>query len=112
MFSSSISSQLRARGHDVVAVTERPELRSLSDEDVFAAAQRERRVVVTENIPDFSRIASIADQAGQLHFGIFFVRHRQDPRGRKRTLGRLVKEMDELLSDHPGDDRSSRRYWL
>jgi hypothetical protein len=52
----SIADGLRARGHDTVAVVERPELRSLSDPDVFAHAQGEQRTVVTENVADYVRI--------------------------------------------------------
>ena len=56
------SPRARARGHDVVAVTARPEMRALPDDSVFATAQQERRSVVTENIGDFSAIVDAADQ--------------------------------------------------
>src|SRR6476646_9414191 len=52
MYPASLAEQLRLRGHDVSAVTERPELRSLPDADVFAVAQQEGRAVMTENIAD------------------------------------------------------------
>lgn len=57
MYPAAIAEQLRCRGHDVDAVPERADLRSLQDTDVFAAAHEERRAVVSENIGDFSGIA-------------------------------------------------------
>jgi predicted nuclease of predicted toxin-antitoxin system len=53
MCPAAVADQLRGRGHEVSAITERPELRSLPDADLFAVAQQERRAVVTENIADF-----------------------------------------------------------
>jgi predicted nuclease of predicted toxin-antitoxin system len=58
MYSHVIAEQLRARGHDADAVVEHAELRGLADTDIFALAQTEQRTVVTENIPDFSDIAT------------------------------------------------------
>jgi predicted nuclease of predicted toxin-antitoxin system len=112
MYPTAIAEQLRKRGHDVSAVTERPELRSLPDGDVFAIAQRERRVVASENIGDFSSIAQVADQAGQPHFGLVLIDPSKCKRGQQRTIGRLVTEIDRLLKDHPRDDPTSARYWL
>jgi hypothetical protein len=34
------------------------------------------------------------------------------PRGNRRTIGRLVTQLDRLLSDHPGEDATSLRLWL
>ena len=65
MYPPSIAEQLRDRGQDVQAVTERPELRALADIDIFALAQQQQRAVVTENLADFSIIASGYDQRGQ-----------------------------------------------
>ena len=48
-FSRHIAEQLRTRGHDAVAVGERADLAGLADDELFAAAQQERRAIVTEN---------------------------------------------------------------
>jgi hypothetical protein len=112
MYPAAAAEQLRARGHDVQAVTERRELRSLADDDVFTAAQHERRVVVTENVGDFSRIADRADLRGTAHFGLVLIDPARYPRGRARTLGRLVTRLGELLDEHPGDPATSLRHWL
>jgi predicted nuclease of predicted toxin-antitoxin system len=65
MYATRIADRLRARGHDTVAVVERVDLRNLSDADVFAAAQRERLTVVTDNVSDFVPIANDNDARGQ-----------------------------------------------
>jgi hypothetical protein len=36
MFSPAIAAELRDRGHDVIAVADRPDLRAKSDEEIFA----------------------------------------------------------------------------
>src|ERR1039458_2621085 len=73
MYPPTIAEQLRLRGHDVVAVTESSELRSLPDAAVFAAAQREHRAVATENVADFIPLANEPDQRGESHFGLVLV---------------------------------------
>lgn len=99
-------------GHEVNAVTERPELRSLSDDAIFALAQAERRAVVTENIVDFVPLADAAEQRGQVHHGLVLVDPAKFPRGNSRTSGRLVRELDQLLRSLPGDRAASLRHWL
>jgi NADPH-dependent 2,4-dienoyl-CoA reductase/sulfur reductase-like enzyme len=42
MYPPVIAEQLRRRGHDVVAITEQPELRSAEDAAVFVIAQQRR----------------------------------------------------------------------
>ncbi|MDQ4040625.1 MAG: DUF5615 family PIN-like protein [Actinomycetota bacterium] len=112
MYPPAIAQELRARGHDVVAVTARAELRALPDEAVFAAAQEEGRAVVTENIGDFSSIADAADGRGRAHNGLILVDPAKYPRGNPRTIGRLVTELDRLLNDHPRGEPTNLRHWL
>lgn len=112
MYPTSIADQLRNRGNDVSAVTERPELRSLRDNEVFAVAQQEGRSVVTENSADFSSIADDTDQRGQAHSGLVLIDPGKYPRGNQRTIGRLVTELHRLLMDGQGDEVASVRRWL
>jgi hypothetical protein len=112
MYTPAIAEQLRDRGYDVEAITERPGLRALADTDIFALAQQEQRAVVTENIDDFSIIADGYDQRGHAHFGLVLVPHSSYPRNRPRTIGRIVTELDRLLSEHPDATAMSSRYWL
>lgn len=112
MYPPAIAEQLRARGHDVDAVTARAELRSLPDDAIFATAQQEHRAVVTENIGDFCPIADAADLRGLPHHGLILVDPAQYARGNPRTIGRMVTELDRLLNGHRGDEPTSLRWWL
>ena len=111
MYPAAIAEQLRRRGLDVSAISERPELRSLSDEDLFTVGQSEGRAVVTENIDDFSVIANRADERGLAHFGVVFVSPSAYPRNHERTVGRLVSQLDRLLDECPSDEATGSRYW-
>jgi hypothetical protein len=51
--SPEIAAELRTRGHDVIAVGERPDLIGLSDRDIIVIAHSESRAVITNNVKDF-----------------------------------------------------------
>ena len=53
MISAVVAEQLRARDRDVEAVSERRELRGLTDHDLFEYAQTAQRSLVTYNRDDF-----------------------------------------------------------
>ena len=53
MASGAIAEQLRAKGHDVIAVVADPALVGLSDDQILAHATDTRRALVTANIKDF-----------------------------------------------------------
>lgn len=99
MYSATVAEQLRARGHDVVAVHD-PGYRRLEgapDAEVFAVAVAETRAIVTENVPDFRRLEAEALARGERHAGIVFTTNRQFPRGDPATTGRLVLALEALL---------------
>jgi hypothetical protein len=81
MYPPAIAEQLRGRGHDVIAETERVELRSLSDGALFALAMQEGRAILTENIADFVGVANAADLRGEAHHGLVLVDPAKYPRG-------------------------------
>ncbi len=112
MYPPAIAEQLRERDRDTIAVTERPELRALADADLFAVAQTEQRVVVTEDVADFSVIADGYDLRGQSHCGLVLVPSGAYPRGSPATIGRMVAALDRLLGEHPEEATTSSRYWL
>src|SRR5215475_11767701 len=76
MHSATISEALRERGHDVIAIVELPELRALTDEEVFAWAAEQDRRTVTENAKDFRRILLRAEEAGQPTAGLLLTSSR------------------------------------
>lgn len=112
MYPHAIAAGLRRRGHDAVAVTERADLRTLADGDLFAFAQGERRAVVTENVDDFALLANSYDGRGTKHFGLILVPAGTYPRGSPRTIGRMVSTLDQLAGRFLGDDPTSLRHWL
>ena len=111
MYPASIAEGLRACGHDAIAVVERPELRNVSDAEVFAAARQERRAVVTENVSDFVPIANDHDARGSFHHGLVLVPASNYPRGNRRTIGAMATALDALASRHPDDDPTNIREW-
>jgi predicted nuclease of predicted toxin-antitoxin system len=97
MYPHAIAGQLRARGHDVVAVTERHDLRGLPDRSLFAAAVKERRVLVTDDL-GFRSLDAERRSRGEAHPGLVFTSNKRFPRGQPRTIGRLVRALDRFLS--------------
>jgi predicted nuclease of predicted toxin-antitoxin system len=100
MFASAVARQLGVRGHDVVSVHD-PDYRRFEgapDEEIFAAAVAEERALVTENVPDFHRLAADALARGETHPLLVFTSNRQFPRGSPGTTGRLVEALHALLS--------------
>ena len=92
MFSPAIAAELRERGHDVIAVADRPDLRAKSDEEIFAWAGAERRWLLTENVKDFRPIMLRSLQAGLPGCGLLFTSSRAFPRSRKNP-GPLIRAL-------------------
>ncbi len=112
MYPQAIAEQLRRGNHDVDAVTERGELRTLPDQEIFATAQQEQRAVVTENVADFARIADEHDRRGHPHYGLILVDPGKYQRGDPRTIGRMVTALGKLLGEHRQDLATSLRHWI
>jgi hypothetical protein len=102
-YSPEIARQLRARGHDVVAVTERAELIGLGDDELLRRMAQERRAIMTNNVKDFAPLATRAAVAADDHSGLLFTSDRSLPR-RSDTIGRFVDALDGFLQRHEGDD--------
>jgi hypothetical protein len=110
MLPAEVAVQLRARGHDVVAITEREHLRSSSDRRVLEVAVTEQRAVVTENLADFRAMTARMVAEGHTHPGLVLSSSRVFPRGSRRTVGRLVSALETLLSEPPQGE--SWEHWL
>jgi hypothetical protein len=101
MFSPQIATTLRARNHDVIAVAERDDLRSMTDDGLFAWAAAEARWLVTENIKDFRPILLRALPAGHPTGGLLFTSSsRTSPRSRKDP-GPLIEALHQWLTSGP-----------
>ena len=111
-FSHVIAQHLRSRGHDVVAVVERAELRELQDDEILAWAIGNGRAVVTENAGDFLRLHAGYLSRGKSHVGLILTTNARFPRT-GASLGRLVIAIDELLQVLGSYDAlSSATHWL
>jgi uncharacterized protein with PIN domain len=92
----AVAAGLRLRGIDVTTTTE-TNLLSAPDEEHIAFANREERVIVT-NDPDFLRIAA----TGSTHCGIAFY-----PQG-KRSFGEVIRHL-ALMHDAMKEDEMRGR---
>lgn len=111
-YSPQIARQLRGRGHDVVAVGERPDLVGLADSELLERMAGEGRVILSENAVDFVVLAEQAALAGQEHAGIMLTSPRRMPR-RKGTIGLFVRTLDAFLEKHLAKDACQNQVlWL
>jgi predicted nuclease of predicted toxin-antitoxin system len=106
-----IARLLRDRGHDVVAVLERPDLIGALDEHAWRIAIAEGRTVVTENARDFVPATRATNAAGRAHPGLVLLSPKTVMRSRDAT-GFLVEALHRLAMTNPGDAFSDRVTWI
>src|SRR5215470_18015942 len=99
MFSGVIAEQLRAKGHDALAVVADPALAGLADDQILAHATATRRAVVTANIKDFILLDARYRAASQAHAGLILVSAKTFPQDRTFT-GAIISALSALL-DQP-----------
>jgi predicted nuclease of predicted toxin-antitoxin system len=112
-FSPEIARQLRQRGHDVVAVSERAELRGRPDRVHFASLPDQQRAIVTRDLADFRPLLAEALRRGSPTYGIVCVSHRF-PLNRQE-IGRLVNALAALMDANPTPDaiiKQGGELWL
>ncbi len=113
MLDRELAVQLRRRGHDVVAVQERPDLWGTPDEVLLCeVAYREGRVLVTDSLRDFLPLHTAILDSGGHHAGMLLA-----PAGKylraKRALGHWVTALDTYLSTLPeGSGLADTYAWL
>lgn len=103
MYSDAIAVQLRSRGHDVVAATERSELRNLDDYEILRQMSTEQRVVVTENAAHFVTHFGGMIARGESCYGLILASNESMPR-RAATVGMFVSALEGELVARPGVD--------
>ncbi len=102
MISPTVAEALRRRGHDVVAVAERPEWCGLADSELLSIARVEERAIATKNVRDFRPLAAEAIvRGGPGHAGVVFVP--ANVRLTKGATGRLVEALEAKLVEFPGE---------
>jgi hypothetical protein len=85
MFADTIAQQLRAKGHDALAVVADPSLISLPDDQILARAAATGRALVTANIKDFMPLDAQYRAAEQTHAGLILVAAKTFPQNRSYT---------------------------
>lgn len=94
-----IATELRADGHDVLAVSEKPALEGLDDSAVLEMAARERRILVTHDVKDFPPLLRLWSESGQSHSGCIVVHgigHGE--------FGRVLRGLRRLFAEQPHPD--------
>lgn len=109
MISAVIAEQLRARDRDVEAVSELPELRGLSDDELFQYARDAGRCVVTYNRDDFLELDRRLRGQNRAHSGIIILNPRRFPQG-AASIGTIVAALDQLIA--AGPPYESFVHWL
>ena len=106
MISPKVAQQLRRRGHDGIAVAERPDLVGMSDAELLTLATEEERIVVTLDIEDFARLGAAVLSESRSHSGILYAATATFPR-RRAIIGALVSSLDAAMraEDLPGRDQ-------
>ena len=111
--SPEIARQLRAQGHDVIAVGEGADLRGRPDRVHLASLPDQQRAIVTRDLGDFRPLLADALRRGRPTYGIVCVPDRFSLS--RAHLGRLVRALARLLDTHPEPDAIVKRggeIWL
>ena len=96
MFCGAIAGQLRAKGHDVVAVVADPALAGLADDQVLAHATAPGRVLVTANNKDVMPLDARYRAGSQAHAGLILVSAKAFPQDRSFTAA-ITSALSALL---------------
>jgi predicted nuclease of predicted toxin-antitoxin system len=101
-FTPEIARQLRARGYDVIAVKEHPELIGRADRVHFASMPEQRRAIVTQDLGDFRPLLTEAIRLATKTYGLVCVPARVSLS--REAIGQVVESLTHLLQEHPGDE--------
>ena len=96
MFSDAIAADLRAAGHDVMAVVSDTALVALPDDQILGYAATAARAVVTANIKDFMPLDAGYRAAGQAHAGLILISANTFPQNRTFIVA-ITKALSALL---------------
>jgi Domain of unknown function (DUF5615) len=106
--SVEIARELRRRGHDVEAVTERPDLLRAPDERLMEVAMQEDRAVITNNLRHFRPIAAQRLAQGKQHAGLILLPW---SRARNRAAtGALADAIEAVMRANPEGIAGAERW--
>ncbi len=108
-YSPKIAEELRKRGHDVVSVKERGDLRGVSDRELWTRAAAGGRAVVTENVADFAVLLEQRLRNDEPAVPVVFVRKADLPR-RGALPHRLAQRLHAWAEANP--DPYLGPHWL
>jgi hypothetical protein len=104
MFPPGLAAALRDRDHNVCAIAERVDMRSMTDAEVFAWVLAAPCWLLTENVKDFRPLLLLSLQAGTAgtanRFGLLFTSSRTFPRSRANPAP-LLNAVHQWLSTGP-----------
>ena len=100
MIAAAVAQQLRNRGVDAIWVSERSDLRTMSDPDLFERAQAEGRAIVTYDSAGFQALAMQSQREGGAHHGVVLLNQRRFPQ-RSGSVGALVTSIEALADRVP-----------
>lgn len=101
MHTPAIAIALGKRGIDIIAVADTPLLRASSDADLLDYAAATGRVVVTENIGDFSQLAAEWEGADKGHAGLIFTNPKRFNRASLAYPGNATAALATFVDDPP-----------
>jgi predicted nuclease of predicted toxin-antitoxin system len=106
--SAEIARELRRRGCDVEAVTERRDLIGRPDEQLLELAGREDRAMITNNIRDFRPLAAQRLAQGKGHAGLILLPSTQTRS--RAAVGWLANAIETIMKANPAGIHSSERW--
>lgn len=111
MHAPAVAAALNEAGFDVVAVAADPSPRGAGDADLLDHAAATDRVLVTENVGDFSVLAAARAVDGEPHAGLIFTNPSRFSRATLAYPGNLILALRSFL-DAPPVGGGSWTWWL
>ncbi len=106
-----LATQLRARGHDVIAVAADPALRGLSDAELLDLGAEQGRAIATYDAADFLPLIEEREMAGRPCAGVILISARSHPPG-GRGHGRLPHAVMAVMDEDGSEAVAGNVMWL